>query len=112
MPKDDYFVIAYRLLKYLYDCRKKSRRPGREVLDPDFFQIDNGYWEYILRNLFADGYVEGIDVIQICGKPDPGVKILSNFGIMPKGIQYLSENSMFAKIKGAVKDIAEMIPII
>ena len=28
MAKDDYFVIVYRLLKYLYDCLKKSEKPN------------------------------------------------------------------------------------
>jgi len=105
MAKDDYFVIAYRLLKYLYDCLKKSKKPNMAVLDADFFGIENEYWQYIIKNLFTDGYIEG--VIQL----DGGVMPRTDLCVTPKGIQYLEENSLFQKIKGTVKDIAEIIPV-
>lgn len=111
MAKDDYFVIAYRLLKYLYDCLKKSKRANMEVLDADFFSIDPLYWEYIISNLYLDGYVGGVILVPIRGKPEKGVKILPHITITPKGILYLEENSVFRKVKDVVKDIAEIFPI-
>lgn len=111
MAKDDYFVIVYRLLKYLYECLKKSKTPSNEVLGADYFRIENDYWEYIIRNLVNDGYVEGAVLFPVLGKVDKAVKIGMNFRVTPKGIQYLEENSMFQKIKEAVKDISDIIPL-
>jgi hypothetical protein len=111
MAKDDYFVIAYKLLKYLYDCLKKGVKPSAEVLDADYFTIGTEYWEYILSGLFTDGYIVGVVLVPIRGRLEPGVKITPAIKITPKGIQHLEENSMFQKIKGAVKDIADVLPI-
>ena len=109
MVQDDYFVIVYKLLKYLYDCLKKDVRPSSEVLNAEFFGIADNYWEYIIRNLYQEGYVEGVTVTRIHGKPDyPSTQ--PHFNITPKGIQYIQENSAFEKIRGYVKDIAAIIP--
>ena len=32
MAQNDYFVIVYRVLKYLYDCLKKGEKPEAEYL--------------------------------------------------------------------------------
>lgn len=105
MAQDDYFVIAYKLLKYLYDYLKKGTRPSTEVLNAGFFGIPDEYWEYIIRNLYQDGYVEGVTITRLWNKPgDPSIQ--PRFSITPKGIQYIQENSVFETIRGYVKDIA------
>ena len=109
MSKDDYFVIVYRLLKYLYGCLKSGKPAKYEVLCADFFGVEDSYWEYIIRNLYIDGYVDGMMLVSLIGKLDKGVKIFDNFMITPKGIEYLSENSIFQKVKGIVKDISPFI---
>ena len=110
MGRDDYHVITYRLLKYLYECLKKSKPVAREVLEADFFKIDEAYWEYILRHLYTDGYIEGVALVPILNKVGGSIKILPHIAITPKGIEYLQENSLFQKIKGTVKEIAEILP--
>ena len=110
MAKDDYHVIVYRLLKYLYECLKEDQLVRQEVLCAEFFAINDNYWEYIIRNLFLDGYVEGVGLATVFGKPDESIKILSNFKITPKGITYLSENSALQKVKNIAKDISPFIP--
>jgi len=109
MAKDDYFVIAYRLLKYLYDCIKKGKVPNQEVLNADFFNINEEYWHYILRTLYEDEYIKGIFIDTELGGTPYAVR-LNKMEITPKGILYLDENSAFQKIKGAVKDIADILP--
>lgn len=108
MAQDDYFVIVYKLLKYLYDCLKKDVRPSSEVLNAEFFGIADNYWEYIIRNIYQEGYVEGVTITKLYGKPGyPAVR--PHFSVTPKGIQYIQENSVFEKIRGYVKDIAAII---
>jgi len=111
MAKDDYFVIVYKLLKYLYECIKKSKPVSMDVIDADYFGIEKLYWEYIITNLSMDGYITGVNLIPIQGKLDKGVKISSSIKITPKGILYLEENSVFNKVKEIVKDISDIIPL-
>lgn len=52
MAQNDYFVIVYRVLKYLYDCLKKGEKPearvfscidvqySRKLLDIHSFKLD------------------------------------------------------------------------
>lgn len=119
MSKDDYFVLAYKLLAYLYDCLKSGESPDMEYLDYDTkaFPIHEAYWHYLLTNLYKDGYIEGIAIegiafVSIPYRENKGVKILSNLQITPKGIEYLQENSTMQKVKlhYALKDFNEIIP--
>ena len=112
MSKDDYFVLAYKLLAYLYDCLKSGERPDMEYLNYDTkaFPIHEAYWHYLLTNLYKDGYIEGIALVAIPCRENKGVKILSNLQITPKGIEYLQENSTMQKVKTALKDFKEIIP--
>ena len=111
MTKDDYYVIVYRLLRYLYDCLKKGQKPSIEVLDADYFSIDASYWTYIIVNLSEGGYISGAPTFYSIGTTDKQVKISANIKITPEGIKYLEENSVFQKIKNAVKDISDILPI-
>lgn len=39
MAQNDYFVIVYRVLKYLYDCLKKGEKPEVEYLVASTYNI-------------------------------------------------------------------------
>jgi len=105
MAKDDYFVIAYKILKYLYECLKKGLTPNLEVLSAEYFSIGKSYWDYIIDNLYEDEYITGVMVFSSC------TKVTESTTITPKGIAYLEENSMFKKIKGTLKDVRDMLPL-
>lgn len=111
MAKDDYFVLAYKLLKYLYKCLKSGASIDFEYLNcgTKDFPVQEEYWNYLLEKLNEDGYIEGIVVI----RSDTGpalVRKTNTFRITPKGIEYLQENSMMKKAAAAVKEIAESLP--
>ena len=110
MPSNDYYVIAYKLLKYLYDSLKNGKPPDMGTVCAEFFGINEEYWQYILRTLYDEGYIAGI-YMNSSVERKPYATRLNEIEITPKGIQYLNENSMFQKIKGAVKDIADILPI-
>lgn len=44
MAKDDYFVLAYRILKYLYECFKAGERADTDMFGPSALGINNGRW--------------------------------------------------------------------
>lgn len=112
MAKDDYFVIAYRVLAYLYACLKAGEPPDMEYLkcNTDDFPVNGSYWEYILKHLYKDGYIEGVSLIPITGRPTESVKLTAAVSITPLGIEYLHENSTIQKAKAFLKDIKEIVP--
>lgn len=101
MPANDYHVIVYQLLSYLYECLKEGQFPNIEALDK--FRADKNinerYWDYILIHLLEDGLVEGASLVPIPGRDWPGIKYTRCFAITPDGIGYLVENSLMQKMK-------------
>jgi hypothetical protein len=103
MAKDDYFVLVYKILSYLYDLLKKGIMPDPKMLchDSPLFNINinENYWTYIMDNLQKQGLISGLIITNIWG----GGKIISDLGncqITPNGITYLSENNSLKKVKG------------
>lgn len=111
MSKDDYYVIVYKLLSYLYICLKKCNVIDIDNLR-DVIRVDIGdsYWEYIIRQLDNEGYVEGVTTFKNIGDIDERVIIDENFKITPKGIDFLQGNSSIAKAKTFLKEIKEILP--
>lgn len=110
MAKNDYYVIAYLMLSYLYECLKSGVTPDIQQISHDApnIGIPYSYWCYILRHLRQDGYVEGVAMVKTLG--DEGIKLLPGFMITPKGIEYLDENSSMAKAKDFVMKLSCLAP--
>lgn len=113
MAKDDYYVIVYKLLAYLY-LQLKGGEPVEERMvsnESPLFKINESYWRYIIKHLYEDGYIEGISITKIFGK---GVVFgdLQDMMITPKGIDYLCNNSLFEKAKDFLRDIKDITPFI
>ena len=110
MAQNDYFVIVYRILKYLYDCLKKSEKPEVEYLAASIYNIPENYWAYILLSLINEEYVKGI----VVNHTKDGVIFggLQEAVITPKGIEYLFENSLIEKAKRTLKEVKDMIPFV
>lgn len=112
MAKDDYYVLAYRILAYLYVCLKQGQNPSMQYLvcDSDDFPVGKDYWNYIFEHLFTDGYIEGVTLLPIMEKQTPGVKLTERVRITPAGIDYLQNNSAMQKALGFLKNLKEIIP--
>lgn len=113
MAKDDYFVIAYKLLAYLYSCLKAGEDVDVKLIqyNSEYINVGENYWYYILEHLYKDGYIEGVsikraidDFIYISNMP----KIM----ITPKGIEFLQRESNMQKAKEFLKEIKAMVPFI
>jgi hypothetical protein len=94
MAKDDYFVLVYKLLRYLYRCLKENTSVSWDIVAPNTkdFPIGQEYFTYLLSHLLADGYIEGIAAIKQIGASTQ-FKETTGLAITPKGIAYLEENS-------------------
>lgn len=113
MAKDDYFVLAYKLLRYLYRCLKEEREADWDILAPNTrdFPIGEEYFVYLLSHLLDDGCLEGIAKVKRIGGP---VQFRETTGlkITPKGIEYLEENAVMkraAEFLGPAGEIAGVI---
>lgn len=112
MAQNDYFVIAYRILSYLYECLKDGKAADITILSEDSEQLNISYryWAYIFRHLYEEGYIEGISILPATGQVAPMVKIERSIMITPKGIEYLAENSTMAKAKRFLKELKDTTP--
>ncbi len=110
MAQNDYFVIVYRVLKYLYDCLKSGSKPEPIYLTASTYNIPDNYWGYIVISLINENYIKGI----VINSTKDGVVFgdLQDAIITPKGIEYLFENSLIEKAKKTLKDVKEMIPFV
>ncbi|OFN02624.1 hypothetical protein HMPREF2626_01560 [Aerococcus sp. HMSC062A02] len=108
MAKDDYFVIVYQILKYLYDSLKKGKAIEEEKLTSAYFGVVDSYFSYILSSMYHQGFISGLRPID--SKLGQTFINLDDTVITPKGIEYLFDNNLIAKAKRTLKDIKEMVP--
>lgn len=113
MAKDDYFVLVYKLLRYLYRCLKTNTPASWEIVAPHTkdFPIGEEYFVYLLSHLLTDGYIEGIAEVKGVGRPTQ-FKPTSGLAISPRGIAYLEENATMKRVGsflGAAGEIATAV---
>ena len=110
MAKDDYHVIAYRILAYLYICLKAGEDIDMQSIQAEELHINQRYWEYIMRHLYQEGYIEGLYLVPVIGKEEKGVKITRALMITPAGIDFLESNSAMSRAREFLKTLKETIP--
>ena len=98
MVKDDFFVIAYRMLSYLYACMKAGETPDVSELSYERFKIQEKYLEDIVMMLFRSGYMEG----DFC---DGG-----KLSITMRGIEFIQFNYLMENAKNFLKTSKEFVP--
>ncbi len=101
MAADDYHVIAYQILLYLYDCLKKGIDPDNKALEGyrNAHSINLRYWSRVIIDLQNKGYIEKANTFAINNVPWMGANITASTTITGDGIAYLVDNSLMQKIK-------------
>ena len=112
MAKDDYHVIVYQILAYLYQRLKKGEKIDVSMLrhDSPLFSINKSYWAYIIYNMAQYNLIDGVVFVDLDGLDIPHASSLNDCRITPAGIEYLCDNSFIKKAKEFLKDIKEIIP--
>lgn len=112
MAKDDYYVIVYQILSYLYRSLKEGTEVDPKMLtfDGHLFKINERYWLYIMKNLINDGYIDGCQVV-IAWKKGITLSGLEDVMITPKGIDYLCDNKTIKRAYEFAKDNLQILPI-
>lgn len=113
MAKDDYFVLAYKILSYLYTKMKEGENIDPEIIKADsaYIRVNERYWAEVMAMLQDQGYIRGLTITKAWGD----VKIIQNLEdckITPDGIAYLHDNSTIQKAKEFLKDIKATVPFI
>ena len=108
MKKDDFFVVSYKILAYLYEWLKAGEEPDMAEISAEALGINEKYWHCIMRSQFEERRITG-------GKYAPsyvggdflGVK---HPAITETGIAFLQDNSSISKAKKFLMDIKAMVP--
>lgn len=117
MAKNDYFVLVYYILNYLYHCLKNDEdiKVGVVMLEEYPAYIEESYAAYVLKSMQEEGYIKGVDIINVSslgvGKKSM-IKSVNNIEITPKGIEYLLDNSMMLKAYDKLKKFKDIMPFI
>ena len=111
MAKDDYHVIVYQILAYLYTCLKTDEAVDPALLQHDskMMDINRNYWVYIIENLQEQGYIRGAELSFAMGHVLVNAD-LSACQITPAGIEYLCDNSTLKKAYRFLKEIKGIVP--
>lgn len=105
MAKNDYYVIVYWVLMYLYNCLRQDEVVDMQKLTPEYLHINQRYFEYIFDTLNDEGLI----LNKAYYEDMLGKHLESDIMISPKGISFLHENSTIDKVKKSVKGIAVII---
>lgn len=114
MAKDDYAVIVYYLLSYLYCCLKHGEQPDAQYLGLKEYPatINEQYLTFIYGELLRKGYITGVIVgdVAILGKGR--VKVLKSYEdaqITADGIEYLQQNSTMSLAWKRIQEIGGIL---
>ena len=113
MAKDDYHVIVYQILSYLYECLKNGKDINPKLLQANstLFKVNDKYWQYIIVNICSMNLVSGISITKAYGG-DIVISNLEDAEITPIGIEYLCDNSFINKAKNFAKTALEIAPLV
>lgn len=118
MAKDDYHVIVYKILLYLYGCLQRKIVFDQAVYDKTIekTRINAEYLKDIYLMMYDEGLISGISVTQVWGGTRLMVSEESEMKITPLGIEYLKDNDQMKKVReyliGAAETIVGLIKMV
>lgn len=103
MAKDDYRVVVFRILKYLYFRLKEGLPVEPDMLrhDSKVCQINEFYWRYVVTSMQEEGLIRGLD--KGSGEYDQLQEQLKDIQITPKGIEMLCDSRMNAQVDKLIR---------
>ena len=99
MAQNDYHVVIFRILNYLYTQLKDGAEVDCKKISANTLEINERYFNYIILELINNNYITGAYPIEVPGANYTKCKITSNINITVKGIEYLTDNSFLDKAK-------------
>jgi len=118
MAKDDYDVVVFKILTYLYGCMKRKFLFNKAVFEKliEKQNVQEEYLAAILRMMTSEGLIEGLVFTKAWGNTYIIANDYSDMSITANGIRYLNENSGMAKARKVLSEstgiIGELIKIV
>lgn len=111
MAKDDYFVISFKILAYLYAVLK-----GKEIFSKQKYdkaigkkELNEEYLNRIYKMMSDDGLIEEVVFTKAWGNVYIPLFEENELQITSKGIQFLEENDSMKKAGKFLQDKADVI---
>ena len=102
MAKDDYDVLVFKILTYLYGVMQRKAFFSKEGLNKLFPEdISEEYLLDVFRLMTASELIEGLSFVKVWGNEYVLSSDLEDMTITGDGVQYLLNNSKMCKIKAA-----------
>ena len=109
MTKDDYDVLVFKILTYLYAYLKGKAFYDPDVVEKTIFQgVNEPYRAYILRHMADDDLIEGYRYTHAWGNVYISLTDLSECQIAPAGITFLKENSSMKRVLSALQESGDV----
>lgn len=111
MAKDDYDVIVYRVLVYLYACLKHKIMFEDETFNAAVKKnIDSDeYFVNVICMMQEEGLIRGLAFVKAWGGDVILASDMSEAKITPIGIQHLQENSKMKAVGEMLKATVDLI---
>lgn len=112
MAANDYHVIVYQILAYLYAQLKKGEPIDAKLIanDSPLLDINYSYWAYIIKSMIDKSYISGVTA-SMFGK-NLAITDLESCQITPDGIEFICDDYTMEKVRLFVnnrKDIPEFV---
>lgn len=111
MAKDDYDVIVYRVLVYLYGCLKRTimfedatfNEAVKKNIESDTYFYD------VLRMMQGEGLIEGLTFTPAWGGDVLLASDVKDAKITATGVKYLKENDKMKAVGVKLKAVTDII---
>ena len=117
MARDDFYVIVWQILTYLYKQLKDGNSVDKECISSNspYYSINEKYWAFIVKTLAEKGYIDGVKVKVTRyenGTKDIQILYLDRCEITMDGIAYLSSDGFMEKVKELYEDKKTFKPLV
>lgn len=113
MAKDDYDVLVFKILTYLYACAKRktvySDKDLYHAIGNDRGAINESWLNDVLRMAVNEGLIDGLTFEKAWANEYILISDLSDAYITSEGIHYLKENARMKKIKDDLIELVDPI---
>ncbi len=118
MAKDDYDVIVFKILTYLYSCIKRKITFNIKVFEAVLSKnnIPDEYLADILQMMTEEKLIKGLSFIHAWGQDRICISNYNEMKITADGIKYLKDNSKMNEVKqylvsvpGLVADLINLV---
>lgn len=112
MRSNSYARVACKILKYLNDCYENGLDASVDSLNANMLGISDRQLYETMKMLSDDGYVKGIEFMDVIPPENSVLNHPRNWHITSQGIEYLEENSLMKKAYKIAKEDRDWLPLI